>query len=173
MSTILEILKYILPSLVVFATAYFLIQLILNRDLDLRAKEATLQNKSLITPIRLQAFERIVLFLERISPQNLILRVNEAGMSSRDLQVSLIRNIRDEYEHNLSQQVYLSNKSWELVKTAKEDLIKIINSAAAELGEDASSTDLARKIFEAYLSTEKASVSSALDFVKKEIFQLF
>lgn len=173
MNSILEILKYILPSVVVAATAYYLIHLFLTRETESRLKEAQIQNKSLITPIRLQAYERIVLFLERISPQNLILRVNEPGMTARDLQSVLIRQIRDEYEHNLSQQVYLSNKSWELVKTAKEDLIKIVNTSAAQIGDEATSTDLAQKIFEEYLRADKTSVSFALDFVKKEIYQVF
>jgi hypothetical protein len=173
MSEFLEIIKYIVPALVVFGTCYFMLQMMLNRDMEVRMKELQLQTRSLVTPIRLQAYERIVLFMERIAPQNLILRVNEAGMSARELHQILLRNIRDEYEHNLSQQVYISIKSWELIKTAKEDLIKIINSAAAELDENASSTDLAQKVFESYLGSDKTSVSNALEFVKKEIFQLF
>jgi hypothetical protein len=173
MSEFLEIIKYTIPALVVFGTCYFMLQMMLNRDLEVRIKELQLQTRSLVTPIRLQAYERIVLFMERIAPQNLILRVNEVDMSARELHYSLLRNIRDEYEHNLSQQVYVSIKSWELIKTAKEDLIKIINSAAAELDENASSTDLAQKVFESYLGSDKTSMSTALEFVKREIFQLF
>jgi hypothetical protein len=173
MNPFLEILKYVLPSLVVLAAAYFIIRLFFEKEQNARLDEIRRTNAPVITPIRLQAYERIVLFLERIMPGSLIIRMNQQGLNSLDLQRLLVQSIREEYEHNLSQQVYVSPKAWDLVRNAKEEMITLIKTAAASVHEDAPSTDLAQKIFEKYLSQEKSAPEWAIDFIKKEIAQIF
>lgn len=105
---ILEIIKYTLPAAIVFLTAYFLIMALIKNDQDKRKHEIILQNQKTVTPIRLQAYERIILFLERISLESLIMRTNKKGISSKELQASMLNTIRSEFEHNLSQQIYLT-----------------------------------------------------------------
>ena len=149
---ILEILKYILPSLVVFATAYFLIKQFIESEHRNKLIEMKMNNQAVnqkfVTPIRLQAYERVILLLERISPNSLILRENIPGMTVMQLQSTLVKAIRDEYEHNLSQQVYISKQAWELVKTSKDEMVKLINEAAANIDSNAPSTELARVVFD-------------------------
>ena len=99
MNELLDILKYILPSLVVFVAVYFVLISFLENDSKKRIMEIKLANQKTITPIRLQAYERIVLFLERISPNNLILRVSRKEYNAFQLQSSLIKTIRGEFEH--------------------------------------------------------------------------
>jgi len=180
----LEILKYILPSLVVLLTAWLLLKSFLNtqeeiqkRDLKTKMDELKLQlkqeDKKYVTPIRLQAFERVVLFLERISPQSMIFRVQKPGQKAFQLQNNLLKTIRDEYEHNLSQQLYISKESWAMVKNAKEEIVKIINTAAAEVKPDDDSIELSRRIFEAIIGIEKLPTDRAIDMLKKEIHRLF
>jgi hypothetical protein len=168
MNDFLEILKYILPSLVVLAAAYYLIKLFLDNEQKKRASDIKMTGYKIITPIRLQAYERLVLFLERISPESLVMRIHKPELTGLQLQTMLILAIREEFEHNLSQQVYISSQAWDTIKNAKEDMVKLINTAAAKLNANASATDLSQKIFELSLS-EKLVTRSALEFIKNEI----
>jgi hypothetical protein len=124
-------------------------------------------------PIRLQSYERLVLFLERISPSNLLIRVYNTNLSASQFQMTLIKTIREEFEHNLSQQVYVSSQAWELVKNAKEEMLKLINISMGELNDNASSSDLSKKIFEKSVLTNKLPVTMAIEHLKNEIRQLF
>jgi hypothetical protein len=177
MNEILEILKYILPSLVVFATAYYIFKQFLENDNKKRLLEMKMNNRAdnqqFVTPIRLQAYERIVLFLERISPNSLVLRVSEPNMNVMQLQSAMIMAIRLEYEHNLSQQLYISSKSWQIAKNAKEDLINIISSVAANIDKTADSSELAKAIFELTASVEKLPIEIAIEILKDEIQDQF
>ncbi len=177
MSEILEILKYILPSIVVFAAAYFILKQFLENDSRKRLLEMKMNNRAgnqqFVTPIRLQAYERIVLFLERISPNSLVLRVSEPNMNVMQLQSAMIMAIRLEYEHNLSQQLYISSKSWQIVKNAKEDLINVISNVATNIDKTADSSELAKAIFELTASVEKLPIEIAIEIIKDEIQDLF
>jgi len=180
----LEILKYILPSLVVLLTAWLLLKSFLNtqeeiqkKDLQAKIEELQLQikkeDKRHLTPIRLQAYERIVLFLERIAPQSLVFRVQKPGQKVFQLQNALLQSIRDEYEHNLSQQLYISKESWAMVKSAKEEIVQLINTAAADVKPDDSGIELSKRIFEATISNERLPTDRAIEMLKKEIHKLF
>jgi hypothetical protein len=129
------------------------------------------QNNSL--PIRLQAYERIILLLERISPTSLVMRVSQPGMTAFELQTALIQNIRDEFEHNLAQQIYLSNTAWELARNGKEETIKLINIAASKLNESATAVELGSLIFELSARTDKLPLTSAIEYIKQEVRNLF
>jgi len=184
MHDLLEILKYILPSLVVLLTAWLLLKSFLNtqeeiqkRDLKTKVEELQLklkqEDKKYVTPIRLQAYERIVLFLERIAPQSMVFRVQKPGQKVFQLQNLLLKTIRDEYEHNLSQQLYISKESWAMVKAAKEEIVKLINTAASEVKPDEEGIELSRRIFEATIGEEKLPSDRAIEMLKKEIHRLF
>jgi len=129
--------------------------------------------QKIILPLRLQAYERIVLFLERINPSVLVMRLNRPELSATELQSLLLKTIRDEFEYNLSQQLYISLSSWEMIRNAKEETIRLINTTAGKMNEHAASADLVRAILEASLEKEKLPVSVALEEVKKEIQRLF
>jgi hypothetical protein len=131
------------------------------------------EEQKILLPLRLQAYERIILFLERISPNNLIMRMNKPEMSSVQLQSALVKVIREEFEYNLSQQLYISLKAWELVKNAKEETIKLINIASGKIPETASSGELVKAILDLSLETERLPVNDAIDEIKKEIQLIF
>ena len=173
MDVILEMFKYILPSVVVFATSYYLVKSFLDNGSKKRLSELRMANQSNITPIRLQAYERVVLFLERISPNTLIMRINKSGMTAARLQSELIKNIRGEFEHNLSQQIYMSNAAWEMVKTSKEEVIKLINIAATKVPNGASGNDLSQAIIEISLQVDKLPTIVTIEYIKREIAQYF
>jgi hypothetical protein len=113
------------------------------------------------------------MYLERITPSNLILRVHKPGMTAIHLQAELIKSIRTEYEHNISQQIYMSNASWELIKSSKEEIIKVVNAAAHKVGEDADGLDLCKILLDITMNVEKLPTQIAIDYIKKEIRQSF
>lgn len=173
MDILLELLKIILPAGVVFATAYYLVKNFLDNENKKRLSEIRLANQGKVTPIRLQAYERVTLLLERISPQNLIMRVHRDGMSARLLQADLLKTIRSEFEHNLSQQIYMSNHAWEMVKTAKEETIKLVNIASSKVKDNASGLELSQVILQVSSQVDKLPTQAAIDYLKKEIKQTF
>lgn len=173
MEEFLDILKYTLPSGIVFATAFFTLRAFLENGTRKKLMELKLTNQNAITPIRLQAYERIILLLERISPGSLIVRVALPGMSANQLQAALIQNIRDEFEHNLSQQIYLSSTAWDFTRNAKEEMIKLVNFAAARLNDTATVTDLGSVIIELAMQKDKLPVNIAIEYIKKEVRQLY
>lgn len=170
---ILEILKYTLPALIVLITAYLLIKMMIKNDSDRRKKEIILQNQKTITPLRLQAYERAVLLLERISPDSLILRVNKQGMTSQKLQQEMLSAIRAEFEHNLSQQIYMSPQAWEVMKNAKINTVKLINTTASEEKPNSPAIEFSTHLLEKVMDMEKSPTQAAIEFIKQEFNTLF
>ena len=173
MEDLLDIAKYILPSLVVFGASYYVMKLFLENESRKRILNIKLENAKLITPIRLQAYERIILFLERITPSNLIMRLYRKDIASYEFQSLLLQNIRPEYEHNLSQQIYVSEQSWDLVKNSKEEIIKIINTASTSVEDNATSTELSHAIIQKTLEINEMPTHKAINLIKKEIGKVF
>ncbi len=125
----------------------------------------------LVTPIRLQAYERMALFLERISPESLVLRCYQTGMDTKLLQGVMTKTIRDEWEHNLSQQVYISSEAWNRIRQAKDEMVGVINSAAITIPDDADPARLASTIF-ATVAAGSNPAAPALEFLKQEMRDL-
>ena len=173
-SDILEILKYIIPSLVTFLTAYLIIRTFIEENKDQREMEIRAEHYKEALPIRLQAYERMTLFLERISPTSLITRVSKPGMNARELQIALISNIRMEYDHNLAQQIYVSTNLWMMVVQTKEEIVSIINRVSVDIPENAPAKELSRRIFEFFINNEQAiPTQKALDTLKGEVKKIF
>lgn len=170
---ILEILKYTIPALIVFSTTYFVLTKLLNNEDKRRKVEAILNNQKLITPIRLQAYERMILMLERISPQSLIVRSQKPKMTNQQLQSALLKNIRSEFEHNMAHQLYISDKAWEKIKAAKENMLKIINQNAISLKPNDPAINLSKYILEKMLQPDKDPTQKAIIYLKSEIRELF
>jgi len=173
MDTLLDIFKYLLPALVVFATTFYMVKKYFDDEEKKRRHQLFLNNQNMITPLRLQAYERTILFLERISPENMIMRVNKPGFTCQQLQSELIQSIRSEFEHNLSQQIYISHGAWEMLKNARGRTIQLINSMAEKVQKDAPSINLSKAILESIVDQEKTPAADAIAFIKKEIGQLF
>ena len=173
MNEILEILKYTLPALIVFLTAVVLIRGFFRNEEQRRSRQDSELNREKTLPVRMQAYERMALFLERVSPESLVMRVNKPRMTAAQLQSELLSAIRSEFEHNAAQQVYISSDAWEKIKIAKNNVISLINSAADQLKDDATSLTLSQKIFEQLVQLKSPPTSEALEFLKKEIELLF
>ena len=170
---ITEILKYTLPALIVFLTTYLTLSKMLNNERNRLKAEAVLNNQKFITPIRLQAYERMVLLMERISPQSLIMRTQRQNITNQELQSSLLKTIRSEFEHNMAHQLYISDKAWEMVRAAKEECIKFINQTALQTKPDGNSLQLCKLILENTMDRELDPTTKAISYLKEEIRTLF
>ncbi|MEZ4981827.1 MAG: hypothetical protein R2769_09620 [Saprospiraceae bacterium] len=94
-------------------------------------------------PLKLQAYERLALFCERIAIPNLLLRMREEGMTAKDLRISMLLAIQQEFEYNLTQQVYVSEQLWEIIKLARDETVNIVNEVCNELPKEADGRQLA------------------------------
>jgi len=181
---ILEFLKFLLPMLLLAFIIWLVLRMFFKRDernrkMDMEAADRKnlvalkVENSKLITPVRLQAYERAILLLERIAPDNLVMRLRKPGAGAGEMQGALLQSIRDEYDHNMSQQLYVSDEAWEMVKKAKEEVIQLINNAGAEIREGENGIDLCRHILERAANTNTAPTALAIKALKSELRRLF
>ena len=167
MEALVDILKITIPALIVFFTAWILLRNMIRNDQDKRRQELMLQNSRTVTPIKLQAYERIVLFLERISLESLLVRVSSSDMTAQQLHSTLLNTIRSEFEHNLSQQIYMSQQAWEVVRNARSNMIKIINSEAEKIPAEFIGNGTKQKLLERIMELDKEPTRAAIDYVKE------
>jgi hypothetical protein len=146
-------------------------RMFIRNDERKRLLELKEHNKSVIAPVRLQAYERMALFLERIEPNQLILRLNDGNTPNADLRVLLISSIRAEFEHNLSQQIYLSSDVWNQICNAKEETIRIINVSSGKIAQDAPGIELVTSILEQ--TAGQSPIAPAMEALKEEIRLIF
>ncbi len=173
MDALIEYGKILLPASIVLYGVYLMVRSFINKEIELKRLEVRSRSIETILPNRLQAYERICLFLERISPPNLLLRLNNPIYSARELHKILLDEIRNEYNHNVSQQIYMSEEVWNMVRNAKEDLVIMINEGSSVMAPESTGLDLSRKIFELTMEKTVEPISHALSELKKEIQQTF
>lgn len=173
MEALVELAKIVIPAGLVLYAMYLMVRSFLNKELEKRMLELKMKNTESILPIRLQAYERMCLFLERISPSNLLSRLSTGNLTAKELQHVLLKEIRDEFGHNLSQQLYMSDDAWKTIKTAMENVIVIINQAITEVDPEAKSIELAKAIIQRAMQEEHDPVEQALSFMKDEIRKVF
>lgn len=172
-SAIIEFIKILLPAAAVLYAMYLTVKSFLNKEIAERMADLKVKGVETTLPIRLQAYERLSLLLERITPNNLILRLNDSNYSAKEFQQVLTMSVREEYNHNLSQQIYVGDQVWQMTKQAVEDVIATVNQAADALHPEARSLDLAKKALEVQAQKEVNPIEQALYEVKKEVRGLF
>jgi hypothetical protein len=170
---IFELLKIIIPALLVLLTAYLVLQKFLQNDEKRRNFELVKSNHSALTPIRLRAYERLILVLERTLPSNLILSIIKPEMTNMELQSELLASIRQEFSHNISQQIYVSDDLWQHIRTAHESLLKLINTCASTCNPSNSGSELAERIIQVFSSSEQTPSELAINKLKTEVRNYF
>ncbi|HSZ71289.1 MAG TPA: hypothetical protein VK750_01350 [Cytophagaceae bacterium] len=168
-----DLLKIVIPAGMILYAMYLVVKSFLSKDFERRLVDLKVKNTEIVLPIRLQAYERMSLFLERISLSHLIVRVNDPSYNVAQFQQILLAEIRNEFQHNLSQQVYMSDQTWILIKKAMEDIVSTINLAGSVLPSDARGIELARKVFEIQSDRSEDPTAPALKFLKDEIRKVF
>jgi hypothetical protein len=137
-------------------------------EADKRLWELKRLSQKEISPLRLRAYERLTLLLERTTPEHMLVELNLAEMTVLQVQQHLIRTIRLEYEHNLSQQVYVSAEVWAMIQNSKEQTIAFVNSIVQQLPPDSTALDYAKVMITAYSSNGDTPNELALQALKKE-----
>lgn len=165
----MEILKIILPALIVLLTAYLMINKLLRNEEKRRSFELRKESVSITTPIRLRAYERLMLVLERTTPSTLILSVAKPNMTNMQLHTQLLATIRQEFGHNMSQQIYVSNEVWNYMRSVQESLLRLINTCAAQCNPNESANDLSKRIIQVYASSEQTPTELAMEKLKNEV----
>ncbi|MEN9323948.1 MAG: hypothetical protein RL699_1728 [Bacteroidota bacterium] len=164
-----EILAYTLPALITGGVAYYLFTAYFNDQQNTRRWLLQKENQKASLPLRLQAYERMALFLERINPSNLLVRVTPHSADKNQYENYVIAQIEQEFEHNLTQQIYLSDDCWTVITTAKNATIQLIRKAS--MSEKVENADKLREVILSELFDKTSPSSAALGYLKSEIKQ--
>lgn len=156
------------PLIIVFLFVYFMLKSFFDQFEKQRKQELRVKFSEETLPLRLQAYERIILLMERMKPESMVMRMAKPNMNTIDLQRALLENIREEYEHNLSQQIYLSSEAWAMVVAARQSMVQLVSSTAAEEKPDALYMEYATSLLEEYASISDDPLTLAIQFVQKE-----
>ncbi len=168
---IISYVAYLLPAIVVGVIAYFFFKGHTANEEGRRRYLVQKEAQKQMLPLRLQAYERIVLFLERIDPNKLLVRVKPFSDSKDDYENLLVKNIEQEYEHNLTQQIYVTPECWNLVIAAKNATIHIIRQGA--MHEKDGDVDKMRAWLLQNFMEEISPSQKAMAYVKNEVSELF
>jgi hypothetical protein len=169
----LDFLKYLLPALVIFLVVYYQQKAFFDDKYQKRMIDLRKEQEKTLLPLKLQAYERMILFIERISPESLVMRIHQPGISASQLKMDLIASINQEFGHNISQQLYVSAQCWQMIRVVKEEMINLINTSYANLGPNCEGIDLSKAIFEEIINLNDSPTHKALVFVKQEFDLMF
>jgi hypothetical protein len=169
MNVFLEYVNFILPSVLIMIVAFYMLNRVLKHDHTRRVFEYKKSVAKEVIPLRMQAYERLALFLERMQPTNLLLRVQQKNMKSMSLHAGLMQTIRSEYDHNMSQQVYVSNEVWLLINHAKDQLINVINEQVPMVDPKSDAMELGSLIILASKENKEWLIDEALILLKNEL----
>lgn len=167
MAILLDILKTTVPALIVFLTVYYLMKTFFENQRAMKAMELQNATKSTTVPMRLQAYERLSLLCERISIQNMILRFKNDSESISEMRLKMLLSIQKEIEYNVTQQVYVGETLWTIIKLYRDQVTAIVNGVAAEMKPDATTDDYARGLLLVAEKTD-AALSKAQSAIKAE-----
>jgi hypothetical protein len=167
--TIFILCLIVLPALLVFFTAQYMMKQHITNSVQLVKTEILKTNLNTFTPLKLQAYERIALFLERTSIPALIQRYAQAGLSARGFAAAATHAIKEEYSYNVSQQIYVSSQMWTLVKAIKEQHLQLLQNITTSLPAEATAADLSQKLIEFLQSMDVQPQDRGMEFMKNEI----
>lgn len=173
MEIALQLALIIIPAGGIFLTVSLFLKRQSEKEIRNLQIELKKDRQNFFLPSRVEAYQRVILLLERIHPNSLIMRIHKPSASAKTFQANLLKTIREEYDHNVAQQIFISLQGWQMVKDSKEETIKIINLAGNQMNENSTSTELASKIFEIIGEVGTLPTEIAVEFIKKELQELF
>jgi hypothetical protein len=168
---IIEILAYTIPSLITGGVAYYLFNSYFKDQQNTRRWLLQKDAQKDVLPLRLQAYERMTLFVERIDLTKLLIRITPLSQDKNDYENLVIAQIEQEFEHNLSQQIYMSDECWMIIVTAKNATIQMIRKA--NMSDRVDSTDKLREVLLNDLMEKQSPSNAALAYIKNEVGQLW
>jgi hypothetical protein len=173
MEILAQIALIVLPAGAVLFTVVLFLRKQSEKDLRNMQIELKKERQSFFLPNRVEAYQRAVLLMERISPNSLVMRLHNPGLPAKMMQAELLKAIREEYDHNVAQQIFMSPKAWEMIRNSKEETIKIINIAGGQMADISMALDLSAKIFEITAEVGQLPTEITIEFLKRELQELF
>jgi hypothetical protein len=173
MDVVLQIALIIFPAGAVLLTAIFFLRRETSKELLNMQIELRKQRQEYFLPSRVEAYQRAILLMERIHPNSLVMRLHNPGLPAKALQTEFLKAIREEFDHNVAQQLFISPQAWQLVKNSKEETIKIINIAGGQMVATSTGMDLSAKVFEVVAEIGQLPSEVTVELLKKEIQELF
>lgn len=167
MNVLLEIIKTTLPALIVFATVYYLLKRWTESQFMLQRMETQKNQSAASFPLKLQAYERLTLFCERISIPHLIFRLRSEKMTALDLRNSMMLAVQQEFEHNIAQQVYISGDLWQIIRLAKDNILASINHVFSEVDPSSDSLTFANALFR-HIQEQASPTDTAQQAIRAE-----
>jgi hypothetical protein len=168
---LIELLSYTLPAIITGIVAYYFFNLHTKNEEGRRRYLLNKDTQKDALPLRLQAFERMTLFLERINPGKLLIRISPNSEDKNDYENLLISNIEQEFEHNLTQQIYMSDECWTVIVTAKNATIQMIRRT--NMSDRVDSANKLREVIMNDLMEKQSPSAVALSYIKNEVKYLF
>lgn len=166
---VLQLFAYAIPTIVTGMIAYYFFNLHIKNEDGRRRFLLHKDSQKDALPIRLQAYERMTLFLERMNPSKLLLRVSPVSSDKNEYEMLLVNAIESEFDHNLSQQIYISEECWNIIKAAKNATIQLIRKANM----NANSADKLREVVLNELIDKKSPSNAALSYITTEVSGLW
>lgn len=163
-----EILKYCLPSLIVLLATWLVMYKLFKSEQQKREWELKRASQKEISPIRLRAYERLALMLERTQPEHLLVDLDVSQLTVPQLQQRLLQTIRLEFDHNMSQQIYVSEQVWDQIMSARAQMLSFVTAMAMQLPPDSTALDYAKRMLTAYNTNGETANQAALYALKEE-----
>jgi hypothetical protein len=170
---LLDILKFTLAGIGTVYVAFYLLKPYLDRSERVQMIELKKTISSQTLPLRMQAYERIVLFVERVNPANMLIRLAGSVDSASELHSLVVAEIRNEYQHNMTQQIYVSSKAWAVVKRVKDDTLSVVTNAVKALPENATALELSKTVLAHLSHLQDNPYDIATSIIREDMEQLF
>ena len=156
-------------TVILFGLFVYVLTELTNLKREIRAKEPATASNSLLA---LQAYERIALLVDRISLKNLVARMHSNVFTTEEFEAGLVETIKNEYEHNITQQIYINTEVWKAVTKLKDQNIYIINQLTAALPSQSNAVELSKMIIEYTLNNNAELSTIVLDAIQYEVKKL-
>ncbi|MCB0639797.1 MAG: hypothetical protein KDC54_24405 [Lewinella sp.] len=172
-SIILEIVKIAFPALIVAFTIYFVLREQFAQQARLRQLEKQREYKQASLPVRLQAYERLSLLCERLAIPSLLLRIRNEEMNAATLRISLMLAIQQEFEHNITQQVYVSDQLWAIIQATRDDALQFLDIVSEKVDKKATGAQFSEALLHFHAQREADPIATAQSAIRKEASGLF
>lgn len=173
MDILIQIALIVIPSGAVMLTAIYFLRRESSKEVFNMKAELKKQRQEYFLPSRVEAYQRAILLMERIHPNSLVMRLHNPGLPAKAMQADFLKAIREEYDHNVAQQLFISPQGWQMVKNSKEETIKIINIAGNQMLATSTGMDLSAKIFEIVAEVGQLPTEITVEYLKTELQELF
>ncbi len=173
LEAILDIIKLTIPAFIVFITVRALLREYLNKQITIERLEINRTRSQNLLPTKIQAYERLSLLCERIAVPNLLLRIRTSEMTNAELKTALLIAIQQEYEHNVAQQIYVSDTLWSIIQFTRDESVRTITGIAETLQPADNGKILTKALFQYIDESEVNITNKAQNAIRKELQTLF